>query len=105
MEATSGLNLWAEWAKLEVLQGSRPYELPAYRKDHGGLVLALARQESPDTSSFDDPEVVKRIDKKHHIGLVVRAATPERVEELLESYERRIASDFLATLPEAAPTH
>ena len=71
---------------------------------YAGLVLSLSRQERPDTSAYADPEIVWRLDghPPHHVGLIVRAPTLERVEELLDAYEPRIARDFMATLP--APT-
>jgi hypothetical protein len=101
VEASTGLNPWREWAKIEISQGEEPYELPAHRADYGGLILSLARQETPDTSAYDDPEIVWRLagHPPHHVGLIVRASTPERVEALLDAYEPRIARDFMATLP------
>jgi len=105
VEAATGVNLWEEWARLEILQGTKPYAPPEARRDYAGVIVALARQEHPDTSPFADPEVVKRIDRKHHIGLVLRASSPGRIEELLERYEARIAADYLTTMPEAPPTH
>jgi len=104
VEASTGVNLWAEWAKLELSQGEEPYVLPEVQKQYGGIIVSLAKQEAPDTTPFNDPEVVKRIEKKHHIGLVLCSNAPERIQELLEAYEPRIASDYLATLPEAPPT-
>jgi hypothetical protein len=62
-------------------------------------VISLARQERPDTSAYDDPEIVWRLDKRHHAGFVVASDDPARVASLLESYARRFAEDFLATLP------
>jgi biotin carboxylase len=103
VEASSGVNLWAEWAKLELAQGERPYVLPERRTDYGGLVIALAREEQPDTSQFNDPEIVKRLEVRNHVGLVLRSTSPERIEELLDAYETRIATAHLATLPEAPP--
>jgi hypothetical protein len=62
-------------------------------------VISLARQERPDTSAYDDPEIVWRLDKKPHAGLIVASADAGRVESLLDGYARRFAEDFLATLP------
>ena len=105
VEVSTGVNLWAEWAKLEVSQGESDYTPPTGERYYGGLIMSLARQEHPDTSSFADPEVARRIDKKHHIGLVLRSTSKERIEELLDAYEPRIAADHQAVLPEAPPTH
>jgi hypothetical protein len=104
VEASTGLNPWREWAKIEIAQGEEPYVLPPHRKDYAGLVLSLARQERPDTSAYDDPEIVWRLDGQppHHVGLIVRSSSPDRVEELLSAYEPRIARDFMATLPAPA---
>ena len=43
------------------------------RDEYGGVTISLARQEWPDTSGFTDPEVVHRLDMKHHIGFVLAA--------------------------------
>jgi hypothetical protein len=98
VEAATGLNLWDEWAGVEI-HGSQGYTPPPLRNDYGGVIVSLARQEKPDTSGFNDPEIFYRLDLKNHIGLVVRAATPARVEELLADYARRITRDFQAVLP------
>jgi hypothetical protein len=99
LEAASGLNLWREWARLELATPDRPYVLAAPAQDHAGLVLSLARQEWPDTSAFTDPEIAYRVQKRHHVGLVVRSAGYGRVQELLASYSARISEEFLAILP------
>ncbi|HEY2787668.1 MAG TPA: ATPase [Fimbriiglobus sp.] len=100
VEHASGVNLWAEWAKLELSRGGS-YTLPPRKDRYGGVVISLCRYEVPDTSAFNDPEIVYRIDMKNHIGFVVTADTTERVEELLKNYMDRIAKDFHAVLPAA----
>jgi biotin carboxylase len=99
IEAATGINLWREWARLEVGAGKSPYSLPELRQDYAGVVLSLARQEFPDTSAYNDPELVYRITRKHHAGFVMRSAKSERVVDLLESYAERFVQDFLATAP------
>ncbi len=100
VEASTGVNLWEEWAKVEISQGLLPYTPPQPRKDYAGLIVSLARQESPDTAQFNDPEVAWRLgDKKFHIGLIVQSPRRERVEELIESYIPRIMRDYHAALP------
>jgi hypothetical protein len=100
LEAASGFNLWREWARSEVAhaRGERVGRLEP-RRDYGGIALSLARQERPDTAAYDDPEIVFRVDKPHHVGLVVRCKSLERVEELLESYAERFTRDFSAYVP------
>jgi biotin carboxylase len=99
LEAASGINLWREWARLEVAAGSGARIRLKPRKEYAGIILSLARQEYPDTSNYNDPEVVYRVKKKHHAGLIVRSPRIERVNELLDDYGRRFADDFIAVLP------
>jgi hypothetical protein len=100
LEAASGHNLWREWARVEVAhaRGGRVGRL-APRREYAGLALTLARQERPDTSAYDDPEIVFRVDKPHHVGLVVRSPDLGRVRELLDAYAERFARDFSAYVP------
>jgi hypothetical protein len=69
---------------------------------YGGVTISLARQEWPDTSGFTDAEIVYRLKQKHHVGLVVRSPSAERVEAMLTEYGERIARDFHAALPPAS---
>jgi biotin carboxylase len=99
VEAATGINLWREWARIEVAGGDGSYQLPPVREEYAGVILSLARQKDPDTSGYSDPEVVLRIKKHHHAGLILRSSDPERVPTLLESYARRFAEEFLAVEP------
>ena len=99
VEAASGINLWAEWAKLETASEDKPYVLPAIRSEYAGLIVSLARQEFPDTTAFNDPEIVWRLHKLRHFGLIVRSTDPERVQALLNSYIERVRSDYHASAP------
>ena len=107
VEVASGLNLWGEWARMEIAYAlHQPYTVAPTRHEYAGILVCLARQEWPDTSAYDDPEVVYRVDKKHHAGLVVSSPDPGRVEWLLGNYAERFTGDFLAVLPplDKAPT-
>ncbi|HEY8185723.1 MAG TPA: ATP-grasp domain-containing protein [Pyrinomonadaceae bacterium] len=135
LEAASGLNLWREWARIEVADagdrrqaqsghrrqeqsGTRRQEqsagagkevegegsvdsskLKPLRNEYAGIILSLSKQEVPDTSTYDDPEIVYRVKKRHHAGLIVRSPKLERVEELLAQYAGRFADDFVAVVP------
>lgn len=100
VEAASGVNLWEEWARLELayLRGER-YAVPARRHDCAGLLVCLARQEQPDMSGYDDPEVTFRISRENHAGLIVTSGDGGRVEWLLDRYTERFTHDFLAIQP------
>jgi hypothetical protein len=99
VEAATGINLWAEWAKLEVAGERGTYRLPPHRDDYAGIVISLARQERPDTSAYRDPEIIWRLNKRHHVGLLVASTDPARVEYLLYDYIQRFYRDFYATQP------
>jgi len=57
IEAGTGVNLWAEWAKLEnsIVLGS-PYSVREVRSEYAGLLVSLARQEWPDTRCSQIPK-------------------------------------------------
>lgn len=99
IDAATGLNPWREWAKIETAGEGGSYTLPQTRDEYAGLIVSLSRHEHPDTAQFDDPEVVWRLEKKHHIGLIVRSPSPTRVEELLDKYLEIIRRDFHAVAP------
>jgi len=99
VETATGINLWREWAKLEVGAGKMPYALPQTAQNYAGVILSLARQEDPDTSSYKDPEIVYRVKKYHHAGFILKSDREERVQELLDSYAKRFSADFLASQP------
>ena len=99
VEAATGINLWREWARIEVAGGDGSYFLPAVREEYAGVILSLARQEDPDTSRYNDAEVFLRIKKHHHAGLILRSGDAGRVPALLESYAKRFAAEFTAVEP------
>ena len=99
VEAATGINLWREWARIEVAGGDGGYKLPPVREEYAGVILSLARQEEPDTSTYNDPEVHLRIKKHHHAGLVLRSTDQRCVQGLLESYAQRFAEEFTAVEP------
>ena len=118
LEAASGLNLWREWARMEVAdglarrqaqeagagknstaKGEVSTKVKPLRNEYAGIVLSLSKQEDPDTTAYDDPEIVYRVKKNHHAGLIVRSNKLERVEELLTQYVARFADDFVAVVP------
>jgi biotin carboxylase len=99
IEAATGINLWREWAHIEIGAGKKPYHLPKPRHDYAGAIISLARQETPDTSAYTDPEIIFRVPKHHHAGFVLRSPDAQRIAELLESYAARFREDFYASQP------
>jgi len=99
VEAESGLNLWREWAKLEIAGEDGTYRVPQATDRYAGLVLTLAKQEWPDMSGYTDPEIVYRVTKANHAGLIVASADESRVRTLLRQYAARFQQDFYAFVP------
>jgi biotin carboxylase len=100
VEAATGVNLWREWARIELaLAENRSYAAPQPRRHHAGVLICLAKQEWPDMQPFSEPEVVWRLRKKHHAGLIVASEQAARVTELIDSYMPRFHSDFYTSLP------
>lgn len=99
IEAATGVNLWRAWARLELGLDPLPTKANDGDRVSSGIALSLARQEYPDTSAYTDEEIVYRVNKRHHVGLIVRSARAGRVEELLGDYARRFQEDFCAVLP------
>ncbi|MFN0212982.1 MAG: acetyl-CoA carboxylase biotin carboxylase subunit family protein [Saprospiraceae bacterium] len=101
VEYSSGINLWYEWARLEAaVANNEKYKLPTVNNDHSGIIVSLARQEWPDTSQFNDPEVVWRMEgHDYHVGIIVRSKKRERVIELLDDYAHRVQRDYHASAP------
>lgn len=100
VEFASGINLWGEWARIEsATLRKEVYHLPKVANKYAGIVVSLSKFENPDTSSFNDPEIVWKMDKKWHIGIIVASESSERVMELLDAYTTRISADFHASIP------
>lgn len=103
VEASSGLNLWKEWARLETAEAlGTPYLLPPLHKDYAGIILSLSHQERPDMSPFNDEEVVWQLEEPYHVGCIVRSSERERVIELLDNYAAIIQKDYHASVPPSA---
>jgi biotin carboxylase len=99
LEHACGFNLWREWAKLETATRERPYSPPKLCKDFAGICLALANTEEPDTSHYTDEEIVYRVKKPKHVGVIFRSSDRKRINDLLAEYTERITHDFLAIEP------
>jgi hypothetical protein len=106
LEAATGVNMWAEWAKVEIAGGKTPYQAPVPRTDYACLLVSLAKQEYPDTSAYTDAEIVWRMNRRHHVGFIAKSPDPARVQTLLDNYVARVQQDFHAFIPrEDKPTH
>ena len=106
VEAATGLNLWAEWAKVEVAGEDGGYRPPVPNRDYAALLISLSRQQHPDTSAYNDAEIVWRMVQDHHAGLLLKSPSAARIRELLSAYEPRFTKDFYAyEPPRDKPSH
>jgi len=99
IEAATCINPWREWARIELATRERPYTLPPVRVDYAGIVISLARQEHPSTSGYIDPEIVYRVCKPWHVGLIISSPDYDRVIDLLTQYTHRFRQEFTAVAP------
>jgi len=97
VEAATGINLWSEWARVEC--SSAGYEVTPPRAEYAGLLVSLARQKHPDTSAYTDPEIVWRMDRDNHVGLIARSISELRIQQLLDMWIERVGLDFHASAP------
>ena len=100
VKAATGIELWAEAARVEMadIRGEF-YQLPSHREEYAGLIICLARDEFPDLTGYNDPEIVWRLEKPYHAGLLIASSEVQRIESLLQEYNGRFATDFLHHLP------
>jgi biotin carboxylase len=97
VEAAAGINLWREWAKIEILKGEKGYKLPKVNNDFAAILTSLSKQEWPDLDDYNDPEVCWRLKKAYHAGLIVKSSSKERINQLVNEYTKRFYNDFFTT--------
>ena len=100
VEKATGVDLWAEWVKLELAKfHGTAYKPPKRAFGHAALMLCLSKQSEPDLSHYNDPEVVWKLKKHHHAGVIVNCTNAARRDQLMERYLQQMGHDFLAIQP------
>lgn len=100
VEYSSGISLWAEWAKLEIAQfEDKKYTLPTIKNDYAGIVVSLIRDYRADYSSFNDSEICWTMEKDYHIGIIINSDSRQRILGLLDNYAKRIFEGSHASAP------
>ncbi len=97
VEAATGINLWREWAKIEILNGEKEYHLSKAKNHYAGIITSLAKQQWPDMSDFNDPEVYWKLNKEYHAGIIVSSPDEKRRDELDDDYTKKFYEKFFAT--------
>lgn len=91
VEASSGINIWKEWAKIETaVAEKKPYILPKIEKKYSGILISLSSHQWPNMDVFDDKEIFWKMNEEYHVGLIVKADSRERVIELLDKYAKMV---------------
>jgi biotin carboxylase len=98
IDHTTGVNLWREWMLIEhALLTGGTYKAPKAKKDYGGVLVTLAKQQDPDMSAYTDKEIAYRIHKPFHAGVIITSKDQAKVESLLFQYMERFAVDFMTS--------
>lgn len=100
VEASSGINIWREWAKIEdALLQNTTYKINKPTGFSAGLIIALAKELHPDYQEFECEEVVKFLPIDYHVGIVYKSDKPEKVSERLDEAAEKINDHHLRILP------
>ena len=100
VEASSGINIWREWAKIEnALLKNQSYEIAKPTGFSAGLIIALAKELKPDYTAFECEEVVRFLPIDYHVGIVYKSDKPEVVDQRLDEAAHLIQEHHLQILP------
>lgn len=100
VEASTGINIWREWAKMEDhLLKNKVYKLAKPTGFSAGLLIALANRKNPEHSEFMCDEVVKFLPIENHIGIVFRSNDEQKVLKCLDKAAKKVTEDFLTIIP------
>ena len=91
--ASTGVNLWSEWAALEVGNLRHVnYPIPSSFDGYACSVLRLSQGTGPDLESINNPAIVSRVRNSTHAGLILRAVDPQQMQNLIEEFRERLES-------------
>ena len=91
VEASSGINIWQEWAKIETaVYNKKDYKLPKVEKSYSGILISLSSHQWPNMDVFDDKEIVWKMNEEYHVGLIVKAKSRDKVIKLLDKYAQMV---------------
>ncbi len=100
IEASSGINIWREWAKIEnALLNNGKYEVAKPTGFSAGLIIALTKDKSPNYEEFQCDEVVKFLPMDYHVGIVYKSDSKEKIRQLLDDAAEKINDRFLNIIP------
>jgi hypothetical protein len=95
VEAATGVSLWRQWANLEVADLRHTgFAVPDSFEGYAGSVLCSSQGAAPHLEAIADPAIVTRLRTDDHAGLILRAANPERVRNLIGDYAAQFESEL-----------
>ena len=100
VEASSGISLWAEWAKLEIANATdTKYKIPKAKKNHAGIIVSLIRDYRANYTVFTDEEIWWTMEKDYHIGMIIKTEKKAKILELLDHYAKYVFENLHASAP------
>ncbi|ASK29534.1 ATPase [Chryseobacterium sp. T16E-39] len=100
VEASSSINIWREWAKIEdALLRSKNYVVAKPTEYHSGLIIALIKDQQPDYSAFECEEIVKYLPIDYHVGIVYKSSSADTIQKRLDTAADKINTGLLNILP------
>ncbi|MFC6268520.1 ATP-grasp domain-containing protein [Frigoriflavimonas asaccharolytica] len=100
VEASTGINIWREWAKIEdSLLKKTKYSLADSTDFTAGLIIALAKEQKPDTKQFECKYVSQFLDLDYHIGIIYKDKDEKNIQKCLDDAAVKITQDILNILP------
>ena len=95
VEAESGINLWAEWARLEVGEVLPPYQVARVHDTYAGVLASAVAREHPDPRPYLSEHVKALPAKPYHLGLLVTGDTEAAVKARLDELVGRIGRELM----------
>ena len=100
VEASSGINIWREWAKIEdALLKDKTYKIDKPTGFSAGLLIALCKDEHPNYEEFKSEEVVKFLPINYHVGIVFKSSDENMVQERLDDAAQKVTDSLLNIIP------
>lgn len=100
IEASSSINIWREWAKIEnTILNNGEYSVAKPTGFTAGLIIALTKDKKPDYKEFECEEVVKFLPMDYHVGIVYKSESKEKIQQRLDEAALKITSKFLNIIP------
>ncbi len=98
VEAESGVNLWQEWARLEIGEIQPPYQIRRERDKYVGVLASAVAAAKPDVTALLDEQVQALPSKPHHLGLLITGPDEAAVRAKLEQLAERVGRELMVRL-------